>query len=62
MNDKISVTRGLVELRVGADLSMLSIDELKKRITLLEQEISRIRVDIEAKELSKETAESIFRS
>jgi len=62
MNDEISVTQGHAELTVGGDLSMLSIEELKKRIILLEQEISRIRIDIETKELSKETAESIFRS
>ena len=47
---------------VGGDLSMLSIEELEKRIILFEQEIGRIKADISAKEVSKEAAESIFRS
>ncbi len=62
MNDEMSDTERLGELTVGGDLSMLSIEELKKRIILLEQEISRIQLDIEAKEISKEAAETIFRS
>ncbi len=62
MNDKISDTERLEELTLSADLSMLSIEELEKRIILFEQEISRIQLDIKAKEVSKEVAESIFRS
>lgn len=47
---------------VGEDISLLSVEELEKRITLFEQEISRIRMDIATKKASKETAESVFRS
>ncbi len=50
------------EIIVGQDLSLLSIEELEKRIILLEQEIGRIKMDISAKQVSKEAAESIFRS
>ncbi len=51
----------LAQIVVGADLSMLSVDELEKRIIIFEQEISRIREDVSAKQISKQAAESIFR-
>ncbi len=50
------------EIIVGQDLSLLSIEELERRIILLEREIGRIKMDISAKQISKEAAESIFRS
>lgn len=62
MNDDEISSKVLAEIAVGADLSLLSIDELQKRIILFEQEIGRLKKDIEAKELSKAAAESIFRS
>ncbi len=62
MSDDDFVTEGRTQIYVGEDLSMLSIDELEKRIVLLEQELSRIRADISEKEISKEAAESFFRS
>lgn len=62
MNDDEISSKVLAEIVVGADLSLLSIDELQKRIILFEQEIGRLKKDIEVKELSKAAAESIFRS
>jgi len=62
MSDDNFNSGNLKDVVVGGDLSMLSIDELKKRIILFEQEISRIRDDISAKEISLKAAQSIFRS
>lgn len=50
------------EIVIGADLSSISVDELKERITLLEEEIVRIRTEITAKQSSRDAAESVFRS
>lgn len=47
---------------VGCDLAMLSVDELKKRITLLQEEISRLEADITRKSAGREAAENLFRS
>jgi uncharacterized small protein (DUF1192 family) len=47
---------------LGADLAMLSIDELAKRITFLEAEIDRIRQEISNKTQSKSDAEGFFKS
>ncbi len=49
-------------VRIGEDLSVLSIDELKTRITLLEGEIARIRAEMEGKQSSKAAADSFFKS
>lgn len=62
MSDEEITSKDLAKIVIGGDLSMLSIEELTRRINLLEQEISRIKTDIKAKELSKEAAESVFRS
>lgn len=43
------------------DLGPMSIDELNAYITALEQEISRVRHDIAAKQRHRSGAESIFR-
>ena len=62
MSEEKFTGAGAGEVIVGEDLSLLSIEELEKRITLFEQEIGRIQMDIAAKKVSIETAESIFRS
>lgn len=46
---------------IGADLSALSVDELKKRVALLQQEIARIDAEIAAKSSSRNVAESLFK-
>ena len=62
MSEEEFTVAGAGEVIVGEDISLLSIEELEKRIILFEQEIGRIRMDIAAKKISIKTAESIFRS
>lgn len=46
---------------IGADLSMLSVDELKNRIDLLKAEIDRLEVAVASKSSSRNVAEGLFR-
>lgn len=46
---------------IGADLSMLDIDELKLRIGILKAEIERLEVEITSKSSSRNVAEGLFR-
>lgn len=48
-------------IMIGEDLSLLSVDELQERISLCEQEIERIRVELDAKKSGIAAAEAIFR-
>ena len=48
-------------LEVGQDLSMLSIDELDERITLLEREITRLKEARSSKEESRAAASAFFK-
>jgi uncharacterized small protein (DUF1192 family) len=50
-----------VSHEVGADLSTLSVDELKARIALLKEEIGRIESELASKSSSRSSAESLFR-
>jgi uncharacterized small protein (DUF1192 family) len=45
---------------LGSDLSAISADELRHRITLLEAEITRITGEIERKEAGRRAADSLF--
>jgi uncharacterized small protein (DUF1192 family) len=47
---------------IGVDLSMISADELKSRIELLEAEILRIEAEIARKASGRLAAESLFKS
>ncbi|MGN6584441.1 MAG: DUF1192 domain-containing protein [Rhizobiaceae bacterium] len=47
--------------RIGQDLSFLSVDELKLRISELRAEIGRLEKEIEAKGATRSAAESFFR-
>lgn len=47
---------------LGCDLSLLSADDLKARIVLLEEEILRLRAECERKSAGRLAAESFFRS
>lgn len=49
------------EHEIGCDLSMLSVEELQKRITLLEDEINRLKIESQSKEAGKMAAEALFR-
>ncbi len=46
---------------VGADLSLLSVEELDARIAILKTEIARLETERSAKEKSRGAAESLFR-
>ena len=49
------------DIVIGGDLSLLSVEELEKRIELLQMEIERIRDDIGSKQSSLSVAESFFK-
>jgi uncharacterized small protein (DUF1192 family) len=46
---------------IGMDLSLLSADELRARVRLLEDEIGRLNREIAAKTSSRSAAESLFK-
>jgi uncharacterized small protein (DUF1192 family) len=47
---------------IGQDLSLLSVDELGERITLLTAEIGRLQAEIDKKRASRDAAASFFKS
>ena len=47
---------------IGSDLSMLSVDELDARITLLKTEIERLSAEKDSKAAGRRAADSLFRS
>ncbi len=47
---------------IGSDLSLLSVDELKERIALLQGEIGRLEAEITRKSAGRTAAENLFRS
>jgi|RhiMetdeSRZDD1v2_1073273.scaffolds.fasta_scaffold40143_4 uncharacterized small protein (DUF1192 family) len=49
------------EIAIGEDLATLSVEELKRRIETLEQEISRYKAAIAEKQKSKDAANSVFK-
>ena len=46
---------------IGSDISLLSVDELKSRIAILEAEIVRLHAEISEKSSSRNVAESLFK-
>lgn len=46
---------------IGSDLSLLSVDELKNRVALLQAEIARLEDEITAKASGRKAAENLFR-
>ncbi|MDE1157793.1 MAG: DUF1192 domain-containing protein [Neorhizobium sp.] len=51
-----------VDHEIGSDLSMLSVDELDRRIGLLKQEIERLEADRQNKAAGRLAADKLFRS
>jgi uncharacterized small protein (DUF1192 family) len=47
---------------IGSDLSLLSVDELKLRVALLQAEIARLESEIVSKDSGRQAAENLFRS
>ena len=46
---------------VGMPIDTMSVDELADRIALLEGEIARLRVAIDARDATRKAADSIFK-
>lgn len=46
---------------IGQDLSLLSVDELARRVTILRGEIARLEAEIAAKGSTKAAAEALFK-
>lgn len=49
------------QIVIGEELALLSVEELKRRIEALEQEIQRYKAAIAEKEKSKDAANSVFK-
>jgi uncharacterized small protein (DUF1192 family) len=49
------------DIVIGEDLAMMSVEELNRRIQILEQEIQRYRAAIAEKQKSKDAANSVFK-
>jgi len=47
---------------LGQDLAKLSVDELERRIDVLQGEIARIEDDLKGKKASRAAADSIFKT
>ena len=54
--------RKKVTHEIGQDLSLLSVDELAERITLMQQEIERLQAAMVRKRASKDAASNFFKS
>ena len=54
--------RKKVTHEIGQDLSLLSIEELNERISLLTSEIERLQATATKKRASKEAANNFFKS
>lgn len=46
---------------IGQDLSLLSVEELRERVALLQAEIERLTASINAKQATKSAADKFFR-
>lgn len=46
---------------VGMPIDTMSVDELRERIGLLEQEIARLKAAMDAREKTRNAAESFFK-
>jgi uncharacterized small protein (DUF1192 family) len=46
---------------IGADLSLLSVEELKERIAVLQAEIARLETAVRGKEASRSSAATFFK-
>jgi len=57
-DDEVKIPR---KHEIGQDLALLSVDELRNRIGMLQQEIARIEAELSAKGVTKAAAEALFR-
>jgi uncharacterized small protein (DUF1192 family) len=47
---------------IGQDLALLSVEELRERITLLRDEIARLEAAVASKRASRNVADQFFKS
>jgi uncharacterized small protein (DUF1192 family) len=50
------------EHEIGSDLSLLSVEELNYRVSLLQAEILRLQQERQNKDAGRKAAENLFRS
>jgi uncharacterized small protein (DUF1192 family) len=50
------------DFEIGDDLSGFSLEELQELVAMLKNEIARIEAELEAKQSSREAADSIFKA
>ncbi|HLK80587.1 MAG TPA: DUF1192 domain-containing protein [Xanthobacteraceae bacterium] len=46
---------------IGQDLALLSVEELRDRISLLKDEMARLQAELEKKRASRSTADQFFK-
>ena len=46
---------------IGQDLTLLSVEELRQRIDLMQEEIARLEADIARKQATRSAAEQFFK-
>jgi uncharacterized small protein (DUF1192 family) len=51
-----------VSHEIGQELGLLSVDELKARVKLLQDEIARLEANMKAKQASRSAADQFFKS
>jgi uncharacterized small protein (DUF1192 family) len=51
-----------VSHEIGQELGLLSVDELKARVKLLQDEIARLEANMKAKQASRSAANQFFKS
>ncbi|UPJ59629.1 DUF1192 domain-containing protein [Bradyrhizobium sp. 192] len=54
--------RKKISHEIGQDLSLLSVEELTERVTLLKSEIARLEEAATSKRASRDAANSMFKS
>ena len=54
-------TKPAVGHQIGQDLSLLSVDELQKRIGQLREEIARLEQEVASKGATRNAAEALFK-
>jgi len=59
--DPDDVPKKKVTHEMGQDLSLLSVDELAERVTLLKDEIARLEAETARKRASQKAADRFFR-
>lgn len=59
--DELLPRKKAPDIILGEDLSMMSEHELVARIALLESEVDRCRTSIEARQSTRDAANSVFR-